>query len=70
MQPCLVKEIAESIVKLNDEEGLTVLVVEQNLDFMQTVSQRAYVIDKGSVVTHLDRSEICDTDKVSGYLAI
>lgn len=70
VQPSIVKEIGASIVKLNKEEGLTVLAVEQNLDLMQTISQRAYVVDKGAIVTHLVRSEIMDTEKVTKYLAI
>ena len=53
VQPSIVQEIGESINMLNSREGLTVLLVEQNLDLMQKVVQRAYVIDKGRVVPNL-----------------
>lgn len=70
VQPSIVKEIGEAIVKLNHDEGLTVLAVEQNLDLMQSITQRAYVVDKGSIITHLKQDEIQDTKLVTRYLAI
>jgi urea ABC transporter ATP-binding protein UrtE len=70
VQPSIVHEIGESIVKLNRKEGLTVLIVEQNLDLMQALSQRAYVIDKGRVIKELGRDEVLNTELVTGYLAI
>ena len=32
------------------------LLVEQNIDLMQTVAHRAYVMDKGRVVAAIDRA--------------
>jgi urea transport system ATP-binding protein len=47
-----------------------VLIVEQNIDLMQTVAARAYVMDKGRTVASLDRAAISDTETLSHHLAL
>ncbi|MBC8466583.1 MAG: ABC transporter ATP-binding protein [Deltaproteobacteria bacterium] len=70
VQPTIVREIGESVKGLNLKEGLTVLLVEQNLDLMQALAQRAYVMDKGRVLSELSRQEVLDTERITSYLAI
>ena len=70
VQPSVVQELGGFIGTLNREKGLTVLIVEQNIDLVQTVAQRAYVLDKGTVVAKLDRDELASTERVAAYLAV
>lgn len=70
VQPNIVQEIGEFIVELNKKEGLSVLIVEQNIDLMQAVVTRGYVLDKGRVVANLNREELQKTEEVAKYLAI
>ncbi len=70
VQPSIVEEIGDIIVELNRKGGLTVLIVEQNIDLMQKVASRAYVLDKGRVVRTLDRNEIQNTERLAEFLAI
>jgi branched-chain amino acid transport system ATP-binding protein len=70
VQPNIVEEIGEFIRSLNEEKGLTVLIVEQNIDLMQTVAKRAYALDKGRVVASVDRENLMDTQRVAAFLAI
>lgn len=70
VQPSIVHEIGEIILQLNRERGLTVLIVEQNIDLIQKVAQRAYVLDKGRVVRTLETSEIRNAEHLAEYLAI
>ena len=70
VQPSVVQELGGFIGTLNREKGLTVLIVEQNIDLVQTVAQRAYVLDKGTVVAKLDRGELESTERVAEYLAV
>lgn len=70
VQPSVVQELGGFIGTLNRERGLTVLIVEQNIDLVQTVAQRAYVLDKGTVVAKLDRGELESTERVATYLAV
>ena len=50
LAPLLVKEIFEVLARLNAEEGLTVLVVEQNASLALRVAHRAFVLETGRVV--------------------
>jgi len=47
-----------------------VLVVEQNIDLVQKIVGRAYVLDKGRVVRELTADEIRNTARLAEYLAI
>jgi urea transport system ATP-binding protein len=47
IQPNVVHEIGDIIVRLNKEEGLTVLLVEQKLPFARRVASEFCILDKG-----------------------
>ena len=70
IQPNIVQSIGEIIKRLRDEIGLTVVIVEQNLDLISAVADRCLVIDKGSIIAHLEAGEIADPDVARKYLAI
>ena len=48
LAPVIVELMAEAVLRMK-EEGLAVLLSEQSLDFAAAVSDRAYVIEKGSI---------------------
>ncbi|MGZ8136124.1 MAG: urea ABC transporter ATP-binding subunit UrtE [Methylococcaceae bacterium] len=50
IQPNIVKEIGDIIVRLNKEHGLTVLLVEQKLHFARRVTDRFTIMEKGRLV--------------------
>ena len=50
LAPLVVQELFSVVRRLNEEEGLTVLVVEQNAAIALAASQRAYVLEVGRVV--------------------
>ena len=70
VQPSIIEEIGGFITKLVQRQPLGVLIVEQNINLLQTVAQRAYVMEKGRVVAVLDRRELGDTERVASFLAI
>jgi urea transport system ATP-binding protein len=47
IQPNIVHEIGDIVLKLNQEEGLTVLLVEQKLPFARRVASEFCILDKG-----------------------
>jgi branched-chain amino acid transport system ATP-binding protein len=49
LAPILVERIYETIAAIN-EQGTTILLVEQNANFALAVSKRGYVLETGSVV--------------------
>lgn len=70
VQPNIVSQIGNIITQINSELGLTVLLVEQNIDLIQHIAHRCYVMEKGSIVANLDRSQIADQALLVKYLAI
>jgi urea transport system ATP-binding protein len=47
IQPNIVHEIGDIVLKLNKEEDLTILLVEQKLPFARRVASRFAILDKG-----------------------
>ncbi|WP_273523411.1 ABC transporter ATP-binding protein [Rhodosalinus sediminis] len=70
IQPSIIKDIARNVRTLNEQTGLAVLLVEQNLDLIVSIAQRGYVMEKGRLVATLDRDEITSRDEVRKHLTI
>ena len=70
VQPSIVQEIGDALLTLNRTQGLSVLIVEQNLELMQHVAQRAYVLDKGAVIASLGGAEIQNDALLAEYLSV
>ena len=69
IQPNIVHEIGDIILKLNKEEGLTVLLVEQKLPFARRVASEFCIIDKGRLVDGGPIGELTD-HVVSAHLSV
>lgn len=70
IQPSIIKDIARNVRTLNEQTGMAVLLVEQNLDLIVSIAERGYVMDKGRLVASLGRDEITSRDEVRRYLTI
>jgi len=70
VQPSIIQEIGAFIGQLVRQRPIGVLIVEQNIDLMQRVVQRAYVMDKGRVVASIGQDRIRDTEALAGFLAV
>jgi branched-chain amino acid transport system ATP-binding protein len=70
VQPNIVEQIGDIILDLNRRQSLTVLIVEQNIDLVQKLASRAYVLDKGRVVRTLAKQDLTDTERLAEVLAI
>ena len=49
LSPVLVAQIFESIQRLNREQGLTILLVEQDVRLALTVASHAYILENGEI---------------------
>jgi branched-chain amino acid transport system ATP-binding protein len=61
VSPLIVERMAETIIELK-QDGISILLSEQNLHFARLVSDRAYVLEKGHIrwdgsMAQLDRDE-------------
>jgi urea transport system ATP-binding protein len=60
IQPNIVHEIGDVIMRLNKENGLTVLLVEQKLPFARRVATEVRILDKGRLVLSGKIGELTD----------
>lgn len=71
LAPRIVSQIFEIIKKLNKEEGMTILLVEQNARMALKVSHRAYVIETGKVTLEGKGQDLLNDDGVRrSYLGV
>ncbi|MFB9175615.1 ABC transporter ATP-binding protein [Roseibium salinum] len=67
--PKLVQDIARSIVSINREEGVSVLLVEQNSRMALSISNRAYALTTGNVVIEGNSKELMTDPRIkAAYL--
>ena len=50
LAPLVVEQLAEFLLRLNDEEGVAILLVEQNASLAFDLCERAYVLETGRIV--------------------
>ena len=60
VQPNIVREIGDIVLRLNRQLGMTVLVVEQKLPFVRRVADAFFVMNKGSIVANGPMSELSE----------
>ena len=70
LAPVIVQQIGRILARLKNE-GFTILLVEQNFRFAQTVADRHYIVEHGRVVDMVpnDRLE-ANMDRVHEYLGV
>ena len=67
--PKLVQDIARSIVRINRDDGVSVLLVEQNSRMALSISHRAYAITTGNVVISGESRELLNDSRIkAAYL--
>ena len=69
IQPSIVQEIDETLRRINREKGITLLVVEQKIDFAKQLAQKFFIMQKGSIVANGKTSNLTDS-LVHQYLTV
>ncbi|MFT3972081.1 MAG: ABC transporter ATP-binding protein [Amaricoccus sp.] len=68
--PVIIDQIGATIRKLK-AEGYTIILVEQNFIFAQTVASRHYVVDQGKVIDMIANEDMeRNMDKIHSYLGV
>lgn len=70
IQPSIIEEIIERLTMLRDRRSLTVVLVEQNLDFIRALSQRVLIIQKGRITQELTPEHLADATVVSEFIGV
>ena len=69
IQPSIIDQIEDAIHALKQEGNLSIILVEQYLDFAKAASDTFYIMDRGSVVRS-GKSEELTTDVIEKHLTI
>ncbi len=70
IQPSIIDEIIESLQRLKASGGLTVILVEQNLDFIAALSQRILLIQKGAITREVTPQQLSNPDLVGEFVGM
>jgi urea ABC transporter ATP-binding protein UrtE len=71
IQPSIVDQIAEHVKRVNREREITVVVVEQNLEFATDIAEHAHLMDNGQIVRELPaRDMLADRALQHEYLGV
>jgi branched-chain amino acid transport system ATP-binding protein len=66
LAPLVVRDVFAIIRRLNQEEGLTIVLVEQNVALSLGLADRGYVLENGSIVMSGRGQELLADDRVRG----
>jgi len=70
VQPNIIEEIGQFLLKLKESSVFSVLLVEQNFDLLQTVSDRAYAMEKGVVANQLSTEDLNNDEILTTHIAV
>jgi branched-chain amino acid transport system ATP-binding protein len=70
IQPSIIDEIIETLRRLQSKRELTMILVEQNLEFIAALSQRILIIQKGAITREVQPSELADAGLVAEFVGI
>ena len=69
IQPSIIKDIGRALQFLRDEKGMTILLVEQYLDFCREIADDIYIMDRGEIM-HSGPASDLDLPEVRRHLMV
>jgi len=70
IQPSIIEELVDVLRQLHRSQGLTILLVEQNLEFIAELAQRVLIIQKGAILRELRPEELRHADVLSEFVGV
>jgi branched-chain amino acid transport system ATP-binding protein len=71
LSPVAVETLTSVLLRIREERGLAMLLVDQRLDLAVALTSRAYVMQTGRIVTELPSSELLGNQEVlTAYLGV
>ena len=64
LSPILVNEIFDIIKEVNEKEGMTILLVEQNANKALSIADHAYVLETGNITVSGKASDVANNPRV------
>ena len=69
IQPNIIQQIGTVLRKLVETQRMTILIVEQYLDFVREVCQKFYIMNRGEIVAHGETDSLSQT-MIQEYLSV
>ncbi len=69
IQPSIVQEIEDTLRRINLEKGITIIVVEQKIEFARKLAQQFFIMEKGAIVEKGITDKLTDS-LLHRYLAV
>ncbi len=70
IQPSIIEELMAVLQRLHRTQGLTILVVEQNLEFIAQLSKRVLLIQKGRILRELQPGELRQANVLNEFIGL
>ena len=70
IQPSIIDDIADTLLDLRSRGALTMILVEQNLDFIAALSERVLVIQKGAIVHSAKPDELHGHGLINEFIGV
>lgn len=69
IQPSIIEDIGYAIKKINEWTGISILIVEQYLDFVLDVADEFYLMDKGEIIMQ-GKTEGADKEAIQAKMSV
>ncbi len=70
IQPSIIAEIQEILRRLTARQKLSVILVEQNLEFIRSVTRRVFIIRKGRLSPEIDPQQLADQSAIDEFVGL
>jgi amidase len=70
IQPSIIEEIEDILARLRKDHQLTILVVEQNLEFLTGLSDRLLIFEKGEIKGEVARAEMTGAALIEDFAGL
>lgn len=68
IQPSIIEEMEETLLRLRKSRGLTILLVEQNFDFISALADRVLILERGKIIAEFDGASLNDPGQIEEFL--
>jgi ABC-type branched-subunit amino acid transport system ATPase component len=70
IMPTLVTQIGDTLSKISQESGMSLLIAEQNVPLLFSLTDRCIILEKGRIVARGTREDVSRSEVMKEYLAI
>ena len=70
IQPSIIEQIIEKLKELQKSLNLSILLVEQDLHFIERLCERTFIMQKGRITAQLSKSDLKNPDVIEAHLGL